>query len=318
MKKFLKYTCFMLLACFLAAGLFSGRAEAATSRKTLFTIDENSSSFSKSASVDVSGDNVKDTVKLKLTVENSVITGFKIYVAGKLAYSAEAWSYLSNWRATLGYVKLNDQAEYLDFYIDNTDIAYMSCHVLLQYSTDSKKLTLIKDLCEGWGAVACHSKVSSVGSSYLYVTYTADPFTIGELNYKVKYTLKSGKLSASTSCSKVSSGYTVSGTATDGLEVLFSENLFQAAEPLKLTTTAGGSTTAFNARKYDILQLTKLKLRTNDCGPGFVFKELYGYFTRGSKGGWLMLGGFSIAKSPQYESEYFRGVTARQPVPVAN
>lgn len=242
---------------------------------------------------DLTGDNKKDTIRLKMTVDKECyfVQKLRIYVNGTKALTLRDKDSYYNVSAT--YIHMSKTKNFLQV-TGRGDNDYCALNRIYRYDTKTKKMICVLDLSSDY--LVSDGELVKATNKKIVLRHSYQPSESGQIRWNYTYVYKNKKFK------RVSDTATVKSTLgkfvqKDGYEKYFAKNQFVAADSLRFYTSTKMKKTAFSAKKGDVLTLKKIKIHG---------KRMYLQFQKGKKTGWM-----EVNKSGSWNKTYFYGVRNR-------
>ncbi|MDD7113286.1 MAG: hypothetical protein PUH88_02275 [Lachnospiraceae bacterium] len=253
----------------------------------------NYSSSNSTFSADMTGDNKKDVIKLKMTKDEECgfIQKLRIYVNGTKALTLKNKD--SYYSVTATYIHMSRSKNFLQI-TGRGDNDYATFNSIYRYDAKTKKLVKVLDLTSNY--LLTDGEVIRATGKKIVIRHSYQPSETGWLHWKYSYVYKNKKFKR---ISDTASVKTALGdfAMKDGYEKYFAKNQFVAARSLRFYSSVKMNKTAFVTKKGDILTLKKVKISGN---------KMYLQFQKGSKTGWR-----EVNKRSYIDKPFFYGVNER-------
>lgn len=283
MKKTIKKMFLGMIFCLSLSSILYGTitVKAASKIKAVCTTDKN-----KSFSVDVTGDNKKDKITLKIAKDsyNGPVKKIQVYVKGQKALTLN--DKCGSRSVSVYYIRMSKSKTFLQIITHHYN-TLPNYNNIYRYNTKTKKLVKVLDLSNVTGNPG---KVMNVSGNQIKIEYIYQPTETGWLEWKYTYNYKNGKFKLKSNTVPVKSSL---GSGLDNYDRYFKQNKFVVAKTRKFYTTTSLKKVAFTAEKNEVLTLENIKISG---------KNVYLQFKSGKKIGWQKM---------RSSYNWFYGVTQR-------
>lgn len=224
-------------------------------------------------SVDMTGDNKKDTIQLKMTRDEGCgyIQKLRVFINGEKALTIREKD--SYYTISVNYIHMSKTKNFLQI-TGRGDNDYCTFNSIYRYDDGTKKLISVLNLSSNY--LLSDGEVIQATGKKIVINHGYQPSETGWLrwNYSYNYKKKQFKRSSNTASVKSSLGDSVQ---KDGYEKYFRKNQFVAARSIPFYTSTKMKKAAFSAKPGDILTLKKVNING---------KRMYLLFQKGAKKGW--------------------------------
>lgn len=245
------------------------------------------------ASADITGDNKKDTIQLKMTRDNEsgFIQKLRVFVNGTKALTLRDKD--SYYHLSVTYIHMTRKKNLLQI-TGRGDNDYCTFNSIYRYDSKNKKLVRVLDLTSNY--LLADGQVIKATGKKIVIDHGFQPSETGWLRWKYSYVYKNNKFkrSSDTAAVKSSLGDYMS---KDGYGKYFANNQFVAARSIRFYSSTKMNKTAFSAKKGDVLTLKKIKISGS---------KMYLQYQNGTKTGWI-----EVNKRGYMDKPFFYGVNER-------